>query len=234
MGKKNRQKENKNQRYTGARVLLLGFCVMACLVLFMAYRFMSSIPDTVGRELTAAERQEIIGRNSSMIDYIWLTANADFPRGEKIQKITIHHMAGNFTLEQVGKDFSTSDRKASSNYAIDSTGRVALYVEESNRPWSSSSKENDDMAITIEVANDKIGGDWHVSDAAYEKLIELCADICRRNGIEKLIFTGDATGNLTLHKMFSKKTECPGAYLESKMVDISDAVNQKLSTSDSK
>lgn len=233
MGKKNIQMKNK-KRYTGEKMLLLGFCVMACFVLLMAYRFMSSIPDTVGRELSAAEEQEVIGRNSSMIDYIWLTANADFPRGEKIQKITIHHMVGNFTLEQVGKDFSTSDRKASSNYAIDSTGRVALYVEEGNRPWSSSNKENDDMAVTIEVANDIIGGDWHVSDAAYEKLIALCADICRRNGIQKLVYTGDAAGNLTLHKMFSKKTECPGAYLESKMVDISDAVNQKLSTSDSK
>ena len=84
MGKKNIQMKNK-KRYTGEKMLLLGFCVMACFVLLMAYRFMSSIPDTVGRELSAAEEQEVIERNSSMIDYIWLTANADFPRGEKIQ-----------------------------------------------------------------------------------------------------------------------------------------------------
>ncbi len=228
------QTGKKKNSYGSVKALLLGFCVVACFVLIMAYISASKIPDTVGRTLTAAEQQEITSRNSALIDDIWLTANADFPRGQKIQKITIHHMAGNFTLEQVGKDFAAGDRKASSNYAIDTTGSVALYVEEANRPWSSSSKENDDMAVTIEVANDTIGGDWHVSDAAYEKLIVLCADICRRNGIKKLVFTGDATGNLTLHKMFSRKTECPGAYLESKMDDIADAVNQKLSTSDGK
>ena len=74
------------------------------------------------------------------------------------------------------------------NYGIDSKGRVGLYVEEKNRAWTSSSPDNDNMAVTIEVANDEIGGDWHVSDKALEKLIDLCVDICKRNGIEKLNF----------------------------------------------
>lgn len=137
-------------------------------------------------------------------------------------------MGGDFSLEVLGQSFSQQDRRVSSNYAIDSNGRVALYVEESNRAWTSSSRENDHQAVTIEVANDETGGNWHVSDEAYSALIELCADVCQRNGIQELNYTGDADGNLTIHKMFSAKTECPGPYLESKMSEIAQTVNARL------
>ena len=73
-------------------------------------------------------------------------------------------MAGDLELEEVGKRFSDRDRRTSANYAIDSSGKVALYVEEANRAWTSSSKENDSQAVTIEVANDEVGGQWHVGD----------------------------------------------------------------------
>jgi hypothetical protein len=137
-------------------------------------------------------------------------------------------MAGDLSLETVGENFSQRDRRASSNYAIDSSGRVALYVEEGNRAWTSSSRENDHQAVTIEVANDETGGSWHVSDQAFETLITLCTDICRRNGITRLDFTGNPEGNLTLHKMFSDQTECPGPYLESRMEEIAALVNERL------
>ena len=82
--------------------------------------------------------------------------------------------------------------------------------------------------MTIEVANDQIGDDWHVSDAAYETLIDLCVDICQRNGIPELVYTGDGEGSLTLHKMFYSETECPGPYLESKIPEIVYTVNTRL------
>ena len=82
--------------------------------------------------------------------------------------------------------------------------------------------------MTIEVANDEIGGEWHVSGASYEALIRLCTDICLRNGIEALEYTGDAEGNLTIHKMFSDRTECPGPYLEGKMPEIAAEVSRRL------
>ena len=81
--------------------------------------------------------------------------------------------------------------------------------------------------MTIEVANDGKGPEWHVSDKALQKTIELCADICRRNGIERLNFTGDSSGNLTMHKMFAATT-CPGPYLESKLPYIANEVNKRL------
>ena len=136
-------------------------------------------------------------------------------------------MAANLTLENLGESFSHKDRKASSNYAIDIDGNIALYVEEANRAWSSANPENDDVAVTIEVANETLGGDWKVSNKSYEALIALCTDICRRNGIEELTYTGDAQGTLTTHNMFTD-TQCPGPYLESRMEDIAAQVNANL------
>ncbi len=220
--------EPDRKGFRGIWCLLLGFCLLAAMVLALCFWSSMKRPDIVGRKLTDEERAEVAARNSPLIDYIFLSPNADFPRGDSIKKLTIHHMAGHFGLEMIGANFSQRDRRASSNYAIDSSGRIALYVEESNRAWTSSSKENDDQAVTIEVANDETGGNWHVSDEAYEALIALCTDICRRNGIWRLDFTGNPEGSLTIHKMFSDKTECPGPYLESRMVEIAAAVNERL------
>ena len=221
------KKMAKKPEFLSIWVLLSLFCVLAAGVLGLSVLSRSSLPDTVGRVLTDGERAEVIARNSPLTEYVFLTPNADFPREGQVQKITIHHMAGDLALEALGDSFARRDRKASANYAIDSSGKVALYVEEANRAWTSSSKENDSQAVTIEVANDEVGGQWHVGDESYEKLIELCTDICRRNGIEELRYTGDESGNLTLHKMFAD-TECPGPYLESRVEEIVQTVNQKL------
>ena len=170
--------------------------------------------------------------NSPLVDFTLISPNSTNPRNKKISKITIHHMAGNATIEQCGKVFQPKSRQASSNYGVGTDGRVGMYVEEKNRSWASSSPENDHMAVTIEVANDVGGGNWHVSDKALAKTIDLCVDICERNGIKELKFTGDKTGNLTMHKYFAA-TACPGAYLESKFPYIADEVNKRLKTKQS-
>lgn len=167
--------------------------------------------------------------NSHLVVYTKISPNSNNPRNHKIDKITIHHMAGNLSIESCGAGFADPKRQASSNYGIGTDGRIGMYVEEANRSWCSSSRDNDHRAITIEVANDGGSPNWHVSDKAIESLIALCVDICQRNGIEKLNFTGDATGNVTLHKYFAS-TLCPGPYLESKIPDIVEQVNKKLGT----
>lgn len=167
--------------------------------------------------------------NSPLVVYIKISPNSNNPRNHKIDTITIHHMAGNLSIESCGAGFADSNRQASSNYGIGSDGRIGMYVEEANRSWCSSSRENDHRAITIEVANDGGLPDWHVSDKAIESLIALCVDICKRNDIEKLNFTGDASGNVTLHKYFAS-TLCPGPYLESKIPYIVEQVNNNLGT----
>lgn len=165
--------------------------------------------------------------NSSLVNYTLLSPNCSKPRNNKITKIVIHHMAGNLTVEQCGQVFLPTTRNASSNYGIGSDGRVGMYVEEQNRAWTSGNSVVDNQAITIEVANDVIGGDWHVSDKALAKTIELCADICRRNDIKKLNFTGNRNGNLVAHK-FYQATVCPGPYLYSKFSYIANEVNKLL------
>ena len=165
--------------------------------------------------------------NSKLVNYTKLSPNCTKPRNKPITKITIHHMAGNLSIENCGAGFAQPTRRASSNYGIGTDGRIGLYVEEKDRSWCSSSATNDNQAITIEVANCGGAPEWKVSDKALAALIKLCVDICKRNGIKELKFTGDKSGNLTLHKYF-KATECPGKYLESKMPYIAEEVNKQL------
>lgn len=226
-----KSKLGKNE-FLSIWILLFVLAAMAVVVMGLWYHSVAVLPDNVGRQLSPEETEAVIADNSPLADYVYLSPSADFPRGQKISKITIHHMASDLDLEVLGQRFGYRDRKASSNYAIDRSGRVALYVEECNRAWTSSSKENDDMAVTIEVANQELGGEWSVSNESYSALIDLCVDICRRNNISELVYTGDAEGNLTIHKMFNPKTQCPGPYLEKRMPEIAKTVNDRLSKMD--
>lgn len=54
-----------------------------------------------------------------------------------------------------------------------------------------------------------------------------CTDICRRNGIKELTYTGDKNGSLTMH-CFYAATACPGPYLKSKFPDIAAQVTKRL------
>lgn len=165
--------------------------------------------------------------NSALVDYMYFSPNYSSRLTHKITKITIHHTAGVSSVEGLGSVFADKNRQGSANYGIGSDGRIGLYVDEKYRAWTSSSPDNDRRAVTIEVSNDSVGGNWHVSDWCFNRLIDLCVDICKRNGIKKLIFTGDASGNLTMHKYFAP-TACPGPYLESKFPEIAQRVNNRL------
>ena len=144
-------------------------------------------------------------------------------------------MAGDLSVETCGNVFAPSSRQASSNYGIGSDGRIAMYVEEKDRSWCTSSASNDNRAVTIEVAND--GGaetGWHVSDKAYKALLDLVTDICRRNGIKRLLWKGDKAligqvdkQNMTVHRWFAAKA-CPGDYLYNLHGQIAAEVNKRL------
>ena len=145
------------------------------------------------------------------------------------KKITIHHMAGNLSLKKLGDVFVS--RESSANYGIDSNGRIGLYVNECDRAWTSGSWDNDSQAVTIEVANNKLDPEWTISDKAMKALIKLCVDICQRNNIKELVFTGDKNGTLTYHYMFAN-TACPGPYIKSKTTYICECVNALLKGQD--
>ena len=166
--------------------------------------------------------------NSSLVKVTKLSPNCNSPRNNKILKITPHHTAGVATAMDYLNMFANPSRGASANYVIGSDHVIGLCVDEANRAWTSGSQWNDNQAITIEVANDG-GADtgWHVSDENIELLVQLMVDICKRNGISSLNWTGDANGNLTCHYMF-QATACPGDYLHSKMPWLAQEVNKRL------
>nr|DAT49191.1 MAG TPA: peptidoglycan hydrolase [Caudoviricetes sp.] len=146
-----------------------------------------------------------------------MSPNHSGSRLNPISKITIHHMAGNLSIETCGNVFLNPNKQASSNYGIGSDGRIACYVEEEDHPWTSANWDNDDRAITIEVANSESGGDWPISQDAYASLIRLCADICNRYGIYPY-YDGTPSATLTEHCMFVA-TNCPGPTIHSMQVN---------------
>lgn len=146
--------------------------------------------------------------------------------GYKICKFTPHHMAGVLTGEQCARLFQNSSRNASANYCIGNDGRIVGCVDENNRAWTSSSKSNDCQAITVEVSNSSTGGDWPISEAAWNSLVNLAVDVCKRYGF-RLVYDGTANGSLTRHNMFAA-TACPGKYLQGRFEELARVVNAKL------
>lgn len=141
-------------------------------------------------------------------------------RNKKIRCVTVHHMAGVLSAEQCGKIFQAVGRKGSSHYGIGNDGKIAQYVDEENTAWTNSNFASNSESVTIETSNSAMDGLWPVSEAAYNSLVKLVADIAKRNDLGKLV-PGD---NLTWHRMFTS-TSCPGEYLLSKMNDIAARAN---------
>ena len=172
--------------------------------------------------------------NSSLVSYTRISPNRNSPRNQPITKITIHHMAGVMSVEGFGNIVANPAREMSANYAIGNDGRIGLFCEEKDRSWCSSSAWNDNRAITIEVSNSAYGdaSGWPISNAAFNSLIRLCVDICKRNGIKKLEFTGDRNGSLTYHYMYWA-TCCPGPWIKAHTQEICNRVNAQLNASTS-
>ena len=165
--------------------------------------------------------------NSNLASYIDTTTPHYTPRAYPISRITIHHAAGRAELPGFSSIIAHK-AEGSWNYAIANSGKIGLFVEECNRAWTSGNYENDHRAVTIEVSNSRVGDDWPVSDEAYKSIIDLCEDICRRNNIPGLVYTGrKEDSNLTMHCWF-QPTGCPGPYLKSKFADIAQQVNKRL------
>lgn len=146
-------------------------------------------------------------------DHYMFGESKSSPRDRAITKITIHHMAGTMSGIDCAKYHYNSDVDASANYYIGNAGDICAGVTEERRAWTSSNRDNDMAAITIEVSNSGGAPDWKISPDAYKSLIKLVADICRRYSINPH-YDGTPSGSITLHYMFAA-TACPGPYLTS-------------------
>ena len=175
--------------------------------------------------------------NSSLVKYTKISPNKTSPRDHAIDTITIHCVVGQVSVERLGEIFAPTSKKASANYGIGSDGRVGMYVEEKDRSWCSSNADNDNRAITIECASDS-KYPYAINDAVYKTLIELCADICKRNNIKELKWRADKSligqvdkQNMTVHRWFAKKS-CPGQYIYERLGQIAEEVNKKFKASE--
>lgn len=174
--------------------------------------------------------------NSSLVDYTLISPNKNSPRNHAIDTITIHCFVGQVTAQRGCEVFQPTSKQASCNYVVGLDGGIGLCVDEKDRSWCSSSAVNDHRAITIEVASDT-SEPYAVTPAAYAALINLCADICKRNGIKQLVWSTDKNTrmnhlngcNMTVHRDYAAKS-CPGTYLYDRMGDIAARVNALLNT----
>lgn len=175
--------------------------------------------------------------NSKYVDYRRISPNQSGKRKYKITRITPHCIVGQMDVVTLGSLFANSKYQASSNYGIGKDGRVGLYVDESCRSWCSSNADNDNRAVTIECASDA-KHPYKFNDTVYKKLVNLCADICKRNGKSKLVWISDRKKALaykpkdnemllTVHRWFAAKA-CPGDWMMGHMDDLVKKVNKKL------
>lgn len=175
--------------------------------------------------------------NSPLVSYTKLSPNHSGQRTHAIDRITPHCVVGQCSVERLGNIFAPTSKQASCNYGIGVDGRVGMYCEEKNRSWCSSSRANDQRAITIECASDTTAP-YAFKDVVYNKLIELCVDICKRNGKKKLLWLGDKNKTLnyqpksdemvlTVHRWFAAKS-CPGDWMYQRMGDLAAKVTAKL------
>lgn len=175
--------------------------------------------------------------NSPLVSYTKLSPNHSGQRTHSIDRITPHCVVGQCSVETLGNIFQPTNKQASCNYGIGADGRVGMYVEEKNRSWCSSSNANDQRAVTIECASDTIEP-YAFKDVVYNRLVELCTDICKRNGKTKLLWLGDKTKTLnytpasdemvlTVHRWFANKS-CPGNWMYARMGDLASKVTATL------
>lgn len=177
--------------------------------------------------------------NSSLVSYTKISPNRTQNRNHAIDTITIHCVVGQCSVQTLGEVFAPTSRQASSNYGVGYDGKIGMYVEEKDRSWCSSNAENDHRAVTIEVASDNTEP-YAVNDKAYAAMLDLVTDICKRNGIKKLVWSTNKNDrvnhlngcNMTVHRDYANKS-CPGTYLYERHGEIASEVNKRLAADDS-
>lgn len=187
----------------------------------------TSVPNDGGNKMS----------NSSLVNCTVLSPNHSGKRTHAIDRITPHCVVGQLSAEGIGGCFTKTSRQASCNYGIGFDGRVCLIVDEANRSWCTSSSANDQRAVTIEVASDKTEP-YAFKEAAYNKLVDLCVDICRRNGKNTLLWIDNKDKALayqpkanemllTVHRWFANKS-CPGNWMYARMGQLASTVTARL------
>lgn len=180
--------------------------------------------------------------NSSLVSYTRLDPNRT-KRKYPITRITPHCVVGQWTAKRI-VDYLAETTRASNpsvNYGVGCDGKVALGVPEDYKANTSSSSDNDHRAVTIECASDTTHP-YAFRDITYKTLVDLCVDICRRNGKTRLIWIPNKSQALaytpagsemllTVHRWFDSQKACPGDWLMARMGDLATQVTNRLNSS---
>lgn len=176
--------------------------------------------------------------NSKLVERARLSSYCTRGRGGKaIDRITVHCVVGQLQVDRILAVFQDPNKRCSANYCIDTDGSVGMAVEEIDTSWCSSSTQNDRRAVTIECASDALKP-YAVNDTVWARLVELCVDVCRRNGKKKLLWLEEKAVTLayapapdemvlTVHRWFANKA-CPGEFLMGKMGELAATVTKAL------
>ncbi len=169
--------------------------------------------------------------NSSLASYID-RGSGNYSRRTGVgyaTKICIHDACAEGDCSTLS-DIIKSAPYASFHYGIATDGTIGVYVDERYRAWGTGNAEIDNESVDIVVCNSSASGSYPISNEAYEALLKLCTDICRRNFIQTLTYTGrPSTSNLIKHSWYSS-VDCPKAYLSSLYPSIASEVTRRLRT----
>lgn len=138
---------------------------------------------------------------------VYMRVAAGFTKGRPygISGVTVHHMAGNLTLEQCRAALDSNGTGA--HYGV-AGGRVAQFVDDYNRAWACGdgigTGGGNDRTISIEHANDH-ADPWTVSEDTLDTGAHLTAAIC----VYYKLGRPEWGKNVWPHRHWSA-TACPG------------------------
>ena len=129
-------------------------------------------------------------------------------QGNAITEIIVHHAAST-SFDSIAQTFQNPSRQASAHYAVGRNNNVDALVAESNIAWHCGSWPHNSKSIGMENVNSSGAPNWSVADETKNTLVELCADIVRRNPSIGRLVPGK---NLFGHKQVAdpgRGTACP-------------------------
>lgn len=124
-------------------------------------------------------------------------------RAGTINKIVLHHNAGNLTIR--GCYNVWQDREASAHYQVQSDGRIGQLVWDKDTAWHAGNFDANSTSIGIEHA-DCQANPWKISDACLENGAHLVAALCKYYKLGRPTWMK----NVFPHNHFSS-TECPAS-----------------------
>lgn len=143
--------------------------------------------------------------------------------GDPINGIVIHHVAGTNGRDYVA---NANSRNSHPTYHIARDGTVTGIVHPDRRPFSTGGRP-DSEAITVEIDNASVGGEWPITDASMESLIQItiwhASQSPRKGRGFALNIKGQVQSEFFIawHQQYVA-TACPGPYIINRLGWIRD------------